>query len=358
MLIALLLPAVQAARESARRMQCTNHLKNISLSCHNYHDVYNALPPLGFTNSGGRTNWMVLLLPFIEQQAITNMIEGGGTAASMNGTTNYAAGFGAADANDWNYRPWRSEFSIRKCPSDANANQTGFEWFPGTMSYRANIGDRVLDLTRHTESANVGRLRGTFVAVSRDDNFMSKGRSFGVVTDGTSNTFLLSETATALRGVNDTRFAVAANSSASMGTPAACLASVDPANRRQFLTGGSWVTPPNGSAVDYKGLRWAGAGFVWSSFSTILAPNSVSCVTWGNGEWNAAIVTTGSFHTGGANHSRVDGSVMFVSDTVDTTNTTGINYEVWAPNDPYPGRSPWGVYGAMGTANAGESVSL
>ena len=70
MLIALLLPAVQAAREAARRMQCTNHLKQMGLAVHNYHDVYNAIPPAvtGVSRAGG--NFFMWILPFMEQQAI------------------------------------------------------------------------------------------------------------------------------------------------------------------------------------------------------------------------------------------------------------------------------------------------
>ncbi|MDR1289706.1 MAG: DUF1559 domain-containing protein [Planctomycetaceae bacterium] len=66
-LIALLLPAVQAARESARRMSCSSNIKNIALSVHNYHAVYDSLPPGGIKNTLG--TWAVLLLPYLEQQA-------------------------------------------------------------------------------------------------------------------------------------------------------------------------------------------------------------------------------------------------------------------------------------------------
>jgi prepilin-type N-terminal cleavage/methylation domain-containing protein len=68
MLIALLLPAVQAAREAARRTQCSNHLKQIGLAVQNFHSQYNGLPPVAI-GSDGASMWM-LLFPFIEQQAL------------------------------------------------------------------------------------------------------------------------------------------------------------------------------------------------------------------------------------------------------------------------------------------------
>lgn len=76
-LIALLLPAVQAAREAARRSQCTGNVKQIALAMHNYHDTYNAFPPAYTTDEDGNKlhSWRTLLLPFMEQQQLYEQID-------------------------------------------------------------------------------------------------------------------------------------------------------------------------------------------------------------------------------------------------------------------------------------------
>ena len=87
-LVALLLPAVQAAREAARRMSCSNNLKQLALSLHNYHDVHKKFPPGssaysgnggGFSLVGGvgslDQSWITRILPFVEQTAIGDQID-------------------------------------------------------------------------------------------------------------------------------------------------------------------------------------------------------------------------------------------------------------------------------------------
>jgi prepilin-type N-terminal cleavage/methylation domain-containing protein len=74
-LVALLLPAVQSAREAARRMQCTNHLRQIGIGLHNHHDQKKTLPPahdrvLGPGGAVYNHSWTPHLLPFIEQQPL------------------------------------------------------------------------------------------------------------------------------------------------------------------------------------------------------------------------------------------------------------------------------------------------
>ncbi|MBI1902353.1 MAG: DUF1559 domain-containing protein [Planctomycetia bacterium] len=84
-LIALLLPAVQAAREAGRRTQCANHLHQLAIAAHTYHDVFNALPPAymgqkmvsrGQLGPGPNNGTLGFLLPFIEQNHIYNQIDG------------------------------------------------------------------------------------------------------------------------------------------------------------------------------------------------------------------------------------------------------------------------------------------
>ena len=75
--IALLLPAVQAAREAARRSQCSNNLKQLALAMHNYHDTYKCFPPAYIADENGNPmhSWRVLILPFVEQQALYQMYD-------------------------------------------------------------------------------------------------------------------------------------------------------------------------------------------------------------------------------------------------------------------------------------------
>jgi prepilin-type processing-associated H-X9-DG protein len=83
-LVALLLPAVQAAREAARRMQCTNNLKQLMLSLHNYHDAKRRLPSGGMTSNG--LSWRVSVLPYLEEQSIYDNFDF--NAGMWNGGTN------------------------------------------------------------------------------------------------------------------------------------------------------------------------------------------------------------------------------------------------------------------------------
>lgn len=79
-LIALLLPAVQAAREAARRSQCTNKLKQIGLGFHNFHDTFRVMPPL--TSGPGRASFWVHIMPYMEQQNMYQLLNGGNSGGT------------------------------------------------------------------------------------------------------------------------------------------------------------------------------------------------------------------------------------------------------------------------------------
>ncbi|MDA1052074.1 MAG: DUF1559 domain-containing protein [Planctomycetota bacterium] len=76
-LVALLLPAVQAAREGARRMSCSNNLKQVAIAMHNYHDTYKAFPPAYTVDADGNKlhSWRTLLLPFIDNSPRYDQID-------------------------------------------------------------------------------------------------------------------------------------------------------------------------------------------------------------------------------------------------------------------------------------------
>ena len=111
-LVALLLPAVQAAREAARRMSCGNNLKQLGLALHNYHDTFNTFPPGGITpgnccGTPSAATWTIFILPFIEETALQNQY----------------------NFNVWNRDPVNAQvresfIKAYLCPSDLNKRRT------------------------------------------------------------------------------------------------------------------------------------------------------------------------------------------------------------------------------------------
>jgi prepilin-type N-terminal cleavage/methylation domain-containing protein/prepilin-type processing-associated H-X9-DG protein len=166
-LIALLLPAVQAAREAARRAQCTNNVKQIGLALHNYHDAHGVLPPGYIYQQGyavGGFGWASMVLPHLEQTPLSNSINFNLPAwSAVNSTACVAA------VNSY------------QCPTDYTATKgflerEGFRYAPS--SYVAYFGLADLDLTPEDD-------RGMFRRNSRV--------RFADATDGLSQTLLAGE---------------------------------------------------------------------------------------------------------------------------------------------------------------------
>ena len=172
-LIALLLPAVQQAREAARRTQCKSHLKQIGIALHNYHDVSSTFPPFLINRSGNPSriadvdkgaNWLVFLLPYVDQAALHN---------------------------EWNFdipanqNPGRStELPVYKCPTDPRS-EGNFCSYAGGGWARGNYGMNVSPCDFGTTGGNQNSLGGIGGA-----NFVVRMRD---ITDGTSNTVAVDE---------------------------------------------------------------------------------------------------------------------------------------------------------------------
>lgn len=120
-LIAMLLPAVQQAREAARRMQCTNHMKQFGLAVHNFHDAQGGMPPAS-TGNTGLTLWAVIL-PYLEQDNIANQLDMEASGATDGCTNASHIGTTAAAATSANYNILRnSRIDLYTCPSRRSAS--------------------------------------------------------------------------------------------------------------------------------------------------------------------------------------------------------------------------------------------
>ncbi|MEW4453997.1 DUF1559 domain-containing protein [Bremerella sp. JC817] len=177
-LIALLLPAVQQAREAARRMQCTNNEKQIGLALHNYHDTFNSLPPGWLYRGGdGRANygWATNLLPFIEQNALYDALDPGSTPL-------YSRYTSSATATD--KQLLQTKIDGYRCPSDIT----------GDLNDKIKFGS-----TRHFDIATSNYVcnEGTLPLVKADEgDGVFYGNSFNGlrdIVDGTSNTIMIAE---------------------------------------------------------------------------------------------------------------------------------------------------------------------
>ena len=352
-LIGLLLPAVQAAREAARRMQCTNNLKQMGLAVANFESANKRIPnqycdPMWTAYGSGydrlqRLSVQSLLLPYIEQSSVYAQITGDADAYKSNGTamhspTTYEEGSP--------YATWIETFV---CPSDGNASSLkNLSGYLAPCNYACNWGD-ACTANGVDGAAQTGqkKRRGLFV------NGVDAGRTtISIVTDGTSNTMAFGEiNVSDVLGDNGNDYKTGICYVTVMHTqpPAVCLA--------MRASDGTFQSTSKGPYAK-KGRAWCLSTCGWTNFVAALPPNSPSCAgtdaqnpqTWG-------LISASSNHSGGVNVCMLDGSVRFVSETVDTGN---INENMGgAEQDQYwTGPSKHGVWGAMATPRGKETVSL
>ena len=304
-LVGLLLPAVQQAREAARRMSCQNNLKQVSLAMHNYNDTFNRLPKPGFHNrdiivnassTSSSQGWAVGILPYVEQSAMFEQFDFRATGGPR----------GFRD-NPVTLALLQQEIATYRCPSDGDNK----ELFSPSSSWTLPDGSR-----GGIARGNYGINCGAGNAFSRTDFRITEtrgpwhfggsgspspgepyGAKFSEIRDGLSNTIMLAELI-AGTGRNDIRgaWAYASGMYVSGGEPSY--------RENRILIG------PNGIALD--DLRMDRPGRCNSSN----LDRQLRCTSGGS----RGFQTSRSRHAGGVQVAMCDGSVKFVTESIDLAN--------------------------------------
>ncbi|HUP80523.1 MAG TPA: DUF1559 domain-containing protein [Pirellula sp.] len=339
-LVGLLLPAVQAAREAARRMQCSNNAKQMALSLFNYESAFKRFParragttgtsgasngPQNATNTthnSGRRSAFVAILPFLEQTAMYSAIQTGTPTSSPPIPPE-------GPRADIGWSVWNVPPAAYRCPSDS-----GLVAGSRQISYALCLGDGVTLL-------NTGVVRGLFGHM--------QWKSIGELTDGTSNTIGISEAqANSASGLSSGGTNTTANS-LKVSQAYVLLAGVgtSPVSCRGTTNGTYYVAGL--LAHVRRGINWTDGPAALRGFNTVAAPNSGACAdpASGNfGDQSTLVLPPNSGHTGGVNASFCDGSVRFISNSIDNGNQ--------AIGQPASGGSVYGVWGALGSISGGE----
>jgi len=307
-LIALLLPAVQAARESGRRTQCTNNLKQIGIALQNYHDIYKKFPfgkgaSYGATVPGApvyaRWSAHAMLLPELEQKPLYDSINFSfpPETPGMGGAVPFMLPY----SSPVNSVPSRTQVPGFLCPSDGFYDPGGW---PGQNNYVGNQGTWLCDrgdvITANATVSPSELSHGVFYYLSRIN--------IASIRDGTSTTAVFSERVKGT-GAPDPKgdmFLLAFGNASTMAQLYQSCITLNPATSPAITNrwGWSWVMGEN----------------CCTAYNHVSTPNTNSCAATGfplGDMTNMPMqVTASSYHPAGVNVCMGDGSVRFVNDQI------------------------------------------
>lgn len=311
-LISLLLPAVQSAREAARRAQCVNNMKQLGLAMHNYHDSIGSFPygqgPFGWNDWSAQ----IYLLPYMEQRPIYDTINFTRTIAS------------ASPSNPQNQTMMRTQYNLFLCPSDVDKLTNPF----GHLNYASNSGSNPQFFGKATggNSAN-----GLFHWAADPIPFSGDGIahlnkagliiSIRDITDGTSNTSAFSEKVKAVGGNGNTSYR---SNPRDLSKPLSMMYSVGRGGVNEDIPNGyhnlcKAINPMTRTLADSQVMGahyWSGHPYA-GRFNHVMLPNTWGCLYGINGETNGnGAVPPSSRHPGGVNVLMADGSVRFTKDSI------------------------------------------
>ncbi len=308
-LIGLLLPAVQKVREAAARMKCSNNLKQIGLACHNYESALGTLPPYqhtkvfnGITRSSTAST-LALILPYVEQANKLNQFHPL-LHYDMNSDARIDPSITPAT---FGQTPARSQdVSIFLCPSD---NSTNNYFGAGRNNYHGSQGATAW-------IREPGITAGVFAGPYPVGGEL-KGPSLVAIIDGTSNTTLYSEK---MRGTQDWNAPAGVFDNTTL-MRASSLPNLYDGRAVPTCQTGS----PFSGRLTYSGHQYYRALNFLQTYSHTLPPNWNRKVSGGVQKYNCssfadlnqAHMAASSYHTGGVNVCMADGSVRFVTDSVD-----------------------------------------
>lgn len=334
-LVALLLPAVQQVREAARKSQCQDHMHNLVIAVMNYEAAGRVFPyrqggtspvsPAGNENQG---SGFTMLLPYVEQKGLYDTI----ASPQTYGASTYPA-FGDSAGDNSGYLPWQATIDLFICPSAPDINMIATPF--GRTNYGFSGGDSSTYISHVTPSSaeNARKfVRGVFGRQT--------SRRVADISDGTSNTIAFGE----MPNCRNTRAKIGGSArnvgTQAISTPGYCLTLIDPSTG-EFT---SAVTTVSNS----RGNRWSRGSPPYVGVNTILPPNSPVCTI--STDFQApGQYPVGSYHPGGAHVVLLDGQVRFVGENIDTGDlSTGDLLAL-------TGRSPYGVWGALGSIAGGEA---